>query len=55
MLTVLSESRKFTGTGGYCCADEVKVIPNATSNHKATRALLFRRENGTFTMFMSKQ
>jgi hypothetical protein len=55
MLTVLSEFRKFAGTGGCCCADEVKVISNATSNPKATRALLFRRENETFTMFMSKQ
>jgi hypothetical protein len=55
MLRVLSEFRKFNGTGGCCCADEAKVIPNAMSNPEATRALFFRRESETFTMFMSKQ
>jgi hypothetical protein len=39
---------------GGCCAAEIKAMPSATNNPKGTRALLVRREKGTFTKFMSK-
>jgi hypothetical protein len=45
---------KFSGTECCCCPDEIKAVPSAKNNPKATRTLFFRKEKETLTMFMGK-
>ena len=53
MLSVLSGPSAFNGADGGCCAQAAQGLANASSMHRTTRALFFRREDEKFRVSMS--